>query len=373
MFKMKKVYFFTAIMLMAIGAGILLSVQYIMHKTNSTEFCVSCHSMSFPQEEWETSVHFSNPKGIRANCADCHVPPSGLHYLKAKILAVKDIWYEMMGKIPDREAYEKHRYEMAKRVWDDMKATNSETCRSCHSLEAMEISSQSKSAQTMHELAKKDGQTCIDCHKGIVHFPPEIPDDVATNNIESPKTEDKQILDNSKPLYNKSISTAQTENGSEVRLMPYATLTDWNNDGQQITAELHGWQQAGAESIIYMELGKRIIVALLEEEAKSQVKVIKTIQDEVTDSEWKEVLLTVKIPQGQLTTDLTALNQVGNQLNQTHCSSCHAVISADHFTANQWIGVVNSMKDRTALTAEEVRILTIYLQRNSKDIVSSAH
>ena len=69
-----------------------------------------------------------------------------------------------------------------------------------------------------------------------------------------------------------------------------------------------------------------------------------------------------------MTSDLTALNQYGSQLNQTHWSRCHAAISSEHYTANQWIGVVNSMKDRTSMNKDEVRALTIYLQRNAKDM-----
>ncbi len=371
MSRIKKHSLLTVFALMLVGAGTLLGVQYVMHKTSSPEFCVSCHSMQFPQEEWETSVHFSNQKGIRANCADCHVPPEGWHYVKAKVFALKDVWYELKGKIPDRDAFEKHRYEMAKKVWDEMKATNSATCRSCHSLDAMEISLQSKSAQTMHELAKSDGQTCIDCHKGIVHFLPDIPEEITPTTV----TENKPVLttDHSQPLYVKTISSAQTTKGGEVRLMPYATLTEWKTDEGKTTATLKGWQQVSAESIVYMALGKRIILALLEEEAREQLTITKTIQDEVTDSEWKEVMLNITVPQDKLTADLVGLNQLGNRLNQTHCSGCHAVIEADHYTANQWIGVVNSMKDRTALTAEEVRALTIYLQRNSKDISGASH
>ena len=74
-----------------------------------SEFCVSCHAMTHPQAEWEGSVHFSNRKGIRAQCADCHVPQDGLHYVKAKMIALKDVWYTITGKLPDQETKEKHR------------------------------------------------------------------------------------------------------------------------------------------------------------------------------------------------------------------------------------------------------------------------
>ena len=36
----------------------------------------------------------------------------------------------------------------------------------------MELSKQTKLAKQTHTDAQTNGQTCIDCHKGIVHFPP---------------------------------------------------------------------------------------------------------------------------------------------------------------------------------------------------------
>lgn len=38
----------------------------------------------------------------------------------------------------------------------------------------MELSEQKEAAQKMHKLAMETNQTCIDCHKGNVHFMPEI-------------------------------------------------------------------------------------------------------------------------------------------------------------------------------------------------------
>ena len=102
--KTKKIV--TALCLIGIGAGALWGTQFIMHKTSSQAFCVSCHSMSQPKEEWESSSHFSNAKGIRAECADCHVPSEGWHYVKAKFIALKDLWYEMQGKLDSKEKFE---------------------------------------------------------------------------------------------------------------------------------------------------------------------------------------------------------------------------------------------------------------------------
>lgn len=154
--------------------------------------------------------------------------------------------------------------------------------------------------------------------------------------------------------------------------MPFAELYEWQEQGEMLTATMKGWQQEGAESVLYSAMGKRIMLALLDEEAQSQLTVTQTVKDEVTDSNWKEVSLAVSVPKSAVTANLASLNQYGNQLNQSYCSGCHAPIGAEHYTANQWIGVVNSMKDRTAMTADEVRAVTIYLQRNAKDMAQPA-
>ena len=36
---------------------------------------------------------------------------------------------------------------------------------------------------------------------------------------------------------------------------------------------LNGWQQVGAEAVVYQELGKRITLALLDEDARNHVQV----------------------------------------------------------------------------------------------------
>lgn len=354
-----------ALCLIGLGALALWGVQGVMHKTSTPEFCISCHSMSYPQQEWEGSSHFANSKGIRAQCSDCHIPQEGWHYLKAKVIALKDLYFEATGKIADKQKYEAHRAELAQRVWDDMQANDSETCRSCHSFDAMELSKQSKLAKQTHLEAKTNGQTCIDCHKGIVHFLPE--NHGAANAAKSSAPSGGMVTEGS-PIFAVAMAKGAGEKGGEIRLMPYAELKDWKTNGEQIAGALHGWQQVGAEAVIYQALGKRITLALVDDDAKAQAKVLQTVHDAVTDSDWKEVSFSVNINKANMTSDLATLNAYANNLNQTNCSGCHAAIGADHYTANQWIGVVNSMKDRTSMSKDEVRALTIYLQRNAKDM-----
>lgn len=359
--------------LMGLGAAVLGGAQYAMNKTSTTEFCVSCHSMSHPQAEWEGSLHFANRKGIRAECADCHIPHEGFDYVKTKVLAVKDLWNTYItNKLPDQDAYEQHRLEMAQKVWEDMKANDSATCRSCHSFEAMVLSEQKEAAQRMHKLAMETNQTCIDCHKGIAHFMPEMEVDSAAALGELAK-HGAEFSDSDKTLYSLAMNAVQLAKGGEVRLLPFAELTSWKEENAKVKATVKGWQQTGAESVVYAGMGQRIMVALLGEAEQGKVTVLNTVHDSVTDSDWKEIQFDVIADKNSVTANINALNAFGNNLNETHCSGCHAAIGADHYTANQWIGVVNSMKDRTSMSADDVRAVTIFLQRNAKDIKGSSH
>ncbi|MGV6988384.1 NapC/NirT family cytochrome c [Testudinibacter sp. P80/BLE/0925] len=365
----RKIVLFGGLCLLS-GALALWLTQGVFHQTNSTEFCVSCHSMSVAKEEWEGSVHFANRKGIRAECADCHVPPDSWHYVKAKVMALKDVWGEITGKIPDAEAYEAHRLEMAQTVWKNMKEQDSSTCRTCHKTDAWILGEQSEQAQTMHKLADETKQTCIDCHKGLVHFMPDVPTDASAASGELSKHGgDFSRADTA--LYALAISPAKTANG-EIRLMPFAKLSEWKQEGDTVHAVVSGWQQAGAENLLYQQMGKRILVGVLDDNAKTDVSVLNSVHDTVTNSDWRQVKLTLSLPKTALTANLDALNAYGKSLDQTHCSTCHATIPADHYTANQWVGVINSMKDRTSMSEAEVRAVTIYLQRLAKDMPSTA-
>ena len=58
---------------------------------------------------------------------------------------------------------------MAENVWREMKANDSHECRNCHNFKSMDFSKQKEWSAPVHKSAMKEGQTCIDCHKGIAH------------------------------------------------------------------------------------------------------------------------------------------------------------------------------------------------------------
>ena len=135
-------------------------------------FCLSCHEMNTPFQELTHSVHYTNQFGIRAGCADCHVPPTFVAGLIRHIEASEEVWGHLNGELDTPAKYEAHRLELAQHVWKALAANDSAECRSCHTPAAMAFAKQPADAATAHQSLAKSGMTCIDCHKGVAHTLP---------------------------------------------------------------------------------------------------------------------------------------------------------------------------------------------------------
>lgn len=88
-----------------------------------------------------------------------------------KVGATKELIYHFTGEIDTQEKFEAKRLELAQIVWARMEANDSENCRNCHKTEAWNLDLQAPRARGQHEDAELNGDTCIDCHKGIAHKP----------------------------------------------------------------------------------------------------------------------------------------------------------------------------------------------------------
>ncbi|MGX9352372.1 NapC/NirT family cytochrome c [Shimia sp. W99] len=156
-------------------AGILFwgGFHWSMEMTNTEEFCTGCHTMETNLGEYRETIHYNNHSGVRAICSDCHVPKEWNHKVKAKVMAVKDVYHELMGTIDTPEKYEDHRLKMASQTWKKMKASDSRECRNCHNFDYMDFTIQETRAAKEHQRAIDNNMTCIDCHQGIAHRLPE--------------------------------------------------------------------------------------------------------------------------------------------------------------------------------------------------------
>lgn len=164
-----------AVLAFVLGAVALGTTNVVLHETSTTEFCYVCHSHEqFIRPEYEASTHFKNASGVQAGCADCHLPhDSWFELVWTKAVVSLDIIPELAGKLDTAEKYEAHRAEMAESVWREFKENDSEFCRSCHTDEAMDLELQDRRAARRHSQAADKGETCIDCHYGIVHALPD--------------------------------------------------------------------------------------------------------------------------------------------------------------------------------------------------------
>ncbi|MFD1802431.1 NapC/NirT family cytochrome c [Mixta tenebrionis] len=356
-----------------IGAALLAGGATIMHKTSDSEFCVSCHSMERPLAEYQGSIHFQNPKGIRAECADCHVPHQPVDYLLTKIGALKDVYGEITGKINTEEKYNAHKLSMAESVWKTMKANDSATCRSCHSFEAMDILAQRPEARKAHPVAISEGQTCIDCHRGVAHILPDMSASNASGASQllaaAAHTSDKATT-----LYavaTQPFRLTLDNEQSDGTLFPSTQVTVLQHNGDRVQARLDGWQQQDVTGAIYAAPGKRILSAVLDEAAASQVKVIGSQTDGETGQRWNQVELTFWLPKNILIEDQQQIWQYASGLMTANCTGCHGLTALNHFNANQWIGVMKGMAPRTSLSEEQLRLLTQYAQKHASDSVNS--
>jgi len=170
-----------------LGAGVLaatLAISFVMLTagayglawTNTEEFCIGCHEMrENVYAEFKGTIHDKNRSGVRAICSNCHVPHEPVALIKRKMAASFELWGHFTGVIDTKEKFEKHRDELATRVWKRMKQTDSLECRNCHHDDAMDPEKQTDKAKARHAKMKSEGLTCIDCHFGIAHKEPDGP------------------------------------------------------------------------------------------------------------------------------------------------------------------------------------------------------
>jgi cytochrome c-type protein NapC len=162
-----------AVLLVGLGVALAAGGKVALDHTNQTSFCISCHEMKRHNfAEYSHTIHAQNRTGVKAGCADCHVPHELPDLVVRKIGAANDLWQHLVGRIDTDASFEAHRLELAQRVWRRMKATDSRECRNCHDTTAMNAELQGKTALKQHRRIAAEGKTCIDCHFGIAHQEP---------------------------------------------------------------------------------------------------------------------------------------------------------------------------------------------------------
>ncbi len=246
-----------ALFFMIIGVIFWGGFNTAMEVTNTLEFCISCHEMEENVfREYQKTVHYTNRSGVRAACSDCHVPRPWIHKVVRKIQASNEVFHKILGTIDTPEKFDAKRLHLAKNVWKAMKETDSRECRNCHHFDSMNPEDQKKRSRKQHATAMEDGNTCIDCHKGIAHN--KVHDQLSEEELEEmskPVPENKRpiapqwqaFIDNGKKLVSETSAKA-VEKKSVPKAAPEPQAETSGIDTETGTASTSGIDWSGVEA-----------------------------------------------------------------------------------------------------------------------------
>ncbi len=137
----KKIHLALAGLVVA-GAGLFLALgpPQLLAKSESPDFCASCHVMEAQYEDW-----FHQGAHRRKACVECHLPNDNLagHYVWKAIDGMKDVVVFNSGRVPENIRISAHGKEVLQA-----------NCIRCH--------------EAAVEMIDK-GRPCTDCHRRITH------------------------------------------------------------------------------------------------------------------------------------------------------------------------------------------------------------
>ncbi|NJB69467.1 trimethylamine-N-oxide reductase cytochrome c-type subunit TorC [Desulfobaculum xiamenense] len=333
-------------------------------------FCISCHEMeSTVYQEYRKTKHFQSASGVRATCSSCHVPEAFGPMVVRKAESVRELVSKVSGTIDTPEKFEANRLRMAKSVWADMKANDSRECRSCHDTNALDYAlfPKKEDAERMRK-GLSEGQTCVDCHKGLSHTLPDMASGYKALFEELSTAAQSNGTDGDSVQSIRIVPLFLEKDGRPMgRVMPLTALSVQDRDGEWAQVRVEGWQQDGVTPVVYEMQGRRIFSVVLDRQAESAIEVESTMVDPDTELTWHKVGLTCWVKAGTLLAESASLLDYGAELHGAACGTCHSATPPDHFKANQWIGSLKSMKRNILLNKEEYRFLLKYLQLNASD------
>ena len=123
-----------------LGLFVLLGPPKLLEKSESPEFCASCHVM-----EVQHTAFMHNGAHRRLRCVDCHLPNGNalVHYVWKSIDGMKDVVFFYSGQVPDPIKLSDHGAKVVKA-----------NCIKCHSTLVSQMD---------------QSRDCWKCHRRITH------------------------------------------------------------------------------------------------------------------------------------------------------------------------------------------------------------
>lgn len=144
---------------------LVLASGFMIESTNTDTFCVRCHYMHPFRDSWRASVHGgSNPRGVVAQCVDCHLPHD--NYIQYLVIKAKT----GAGHIYNHLSIDPYTYDWAgKAEANRQEFTFDSACRACH----MDLTPPGmRRGGFIAHRAKLRGETdmtCSKCHPHVGH------------------------------------------------------------------------------------------------------------------------------------------------------------------------------------------------------------
>ena len=118
-----------------LGLFLLVGPPKLLAKSESPDFCASCHVM---ETEYTNYLHAGAHR--RLKCVDCHLPNDNLaaHYIWKSIDGMKDVLFFNSGHVPERITLSEHGAKVVKanciRCHETLvsQMDTSRNCWSCH-------------------------------------------------------------------------------------------------------------------------------------------------------------------------------------------------------------------------------------------------
>ncbi len=151
-----------------VGTVCLVMAQMVgsrlYHYSSTNSFCLNCHEMIKPYNQWKASSHYNGKSGVVANCIDCQLPQGLIKKIAYKtFFGVKDVYAHFFKDISGID-WKGKRQHLDTFVFED-------GCKRCHA--NLFPSTLSKGGFRAHREYEDNitKQKCFECHEhqNLVH------------------------------------------------------------------------------------------------------------------------------------------------------------------------------------------------------------
>lgn len=324
----------------------------------STAFCVSCHEMQTAADQYRHAIHFSNRSGVRAECADCHVPRPFVPRILHMIGATNDLIGHITGVIDTPAKFEAQRGALAKRVWAEMAGNLSSGCRNCHNFAAMDFAKQRPEASQAMHVAMAPTASCIDCHKGITH---QLPIVVTPVPVVSGPAIASPILAGQSGFIGIATATLSAKPGeapiATLFVSAPVTVTAIDANGVHVTSRL--WMKADAQ-----QAGP--LYGAPDGFEKGRLFAANSARRGAAVNNWVPMTLDGVVAPGALAATLDQAWLAAETTYEFTCAACHVLHPANAYTPAKWDAEMVVMGPNAHLPPDDAMVLLKWLQTESQ-------